>query len=123
MELIVGHRRVRTAGNVPESIYIRRVGEAQSWLAEGRLPVDADPQLWFEREISNIRREQVASVVSTRAEGTLEFGRDGEAMVLKSPAEHPNPKPPEQRYGQHCQEENLQALNLFRVHCSREPWP
>ena len=88
-ELIVGHRRVRTAGNVPESIYIRRVGEAQSWLAEGRLPVDADPQLWFEREISNIRREQVASVVSTRAEGTLEFGRDGEAMVLKSPAEHP----------------------------------
>lgn len=88
-ELIVGHRRVRTAGNVPESIYIRRVGEAQSWLAEGRLPVDADPQLWFEREISNIRRDQVASVVSTRSEGILEFGRDGEKLVLKSPAEHP----------------------------------
>jgi hypothetical protein len=88
-ELIVGHRRVRTAGNVPESIYIRRVGEAQSWLAEGRLPVDADPQLWFEREIANIRKEQVASIVSVRAEGTLEFGRAGEALVLTSPAEHP----------------------------------
>lgn len=88
-ELIVGHRRVRTAGNVPESIYIRRVNEAQSWLAEGRLPVDADPQLWFEREITTIRKEQVASIVSTRAEGTLEFGKDGEALVLKSPAEHP----------------------------------
>jgi len=88
-ELIVGHRRVRTAGNVPESIYIRRVGEAQSWLAEGRLPVDADPQLWFEREIANIRKEQVASIVSTRAEGTLEFGRDGDTLVLRSPAEHP----------------------------------
>ncbi|MCC6719719.1 MAG: DUF4340 domain-containing protein [Acetobacteraceae bacterium] len=88
-ELIVGHRRVRTAGNVPESIYIRRVGEAQSWLAEGRLPVDADPQLWFEREITNIRKEQVASVVTTRAEGTLEFGRDGDTLVLTSPAEHP----------------------------------
>jgi len=88
-ELIVGHRRVRTAGNVPESIYIRRVGEAQSWLAEGRLPVDADPQLWFEREIANIRKEQVASIVSARAEGTLEFGRDGDTLVLKSPAEHP----------------------------------
>jgi hypothetical protein len=88
-ELIVGHRRVRTAGNVPESIYIRRVGEAQSWLAEGRVPVDADPQLWFEREIANIRRDEVASVVATRADGTLEFGREGEALVLKSPAEHP----------------------------------
>ena len=88
-ELIVGHRRVRTAGNVPESIYIRRVGEAQSWLAEGRLPVDADPQLWIEREISNIRKEQVASIVVTRAEGTLEFAREGEALVLKSPADHP----------------------------------
>jgi len=88
-ELIVGHRRVRTAGNVPESIYIRRVGEAQSWLAEGRVPVDADPQLWFEREIANIRRDEVASVVTTRAEGTLEFGREGEAMVLRSPSEHP----------------------------------
>ncbi len=91
-ELIVGHRRVRTAGNVPESIYIRRVGEAQSWLAEGRLPVDADPQLWFEREITNIRKEQVATIVSTRAEGMLEFGKDGETLVLKAPAEQPGEK-------------------------------
>jgi len=88
-ELIVGHRRVRTSGTVPESIYIRRVGEAQSWLAEGRVPVDADPQLWFEREIINLRRNQVASVVSTRAEGVLEFGRDGETLQLHSPADHP----------------------------------
>jgi hypothetical protein len=88
-ELIVGHRRVRTAGNVPESIYIRRVGEAQSWLAEGRLPVDADPQLWVEREITNIRKAQVASVVTSRPEGTLEFGKEGEALVLRAPAEHP----------------------------------
>ena len=41
--LIVGHRRVRTQGDVPETIYVRRPGEAQAWLAEGRLPVDADP--------------------------------------------------------------------------------
>lgn len=88
-ELIVGHRRVRTSGNLPESIYIRRPGETQSWLAEGRLPVDADPQLWFEREITNIRKDQVASVVSARGDTILEFGRDGEALVLKSPAEHP----------------------------------
>lgn len=89
-ELIVGHRRVRTSGTVPESIYIRRPGEAQSWLAEGRLPVDADPQLWFDRDITNIRMKDVAGVVSTRTGATpLEFGRDGDTLLLKSPADHP----------------------------------
>ena len=33
---------MRTQGNLPEAIYVRRVGEYQSWLAEGRLAVDAD---------------------------------------------------------------------------------
>ena len=89
-ELIVGHRRVRTSGTVPESIYIRRPGEAQSWLAEGRLPADADPQLWFDRDITNIRKNDVATVLSTRIGATpLEFGRDGDILLLKSPAEHP----------------------------------
>ena len=37
-----------------------------------------------------------------------------------SPAQHPKPKPPKQRHGQHGEKENLEALNLFRVHGSRE---
>ncbi len=89
VELIVGHRRVRTQGNVPETIFIRRPGEAQSWLAEGRLPVDADPQLWFERDIANIPAARVAKVVSTRGDATLEFARDGDKLVLKAPEAHP----------------------------------
>jgi hypothetical protein len=88
-QLIVGHRRVRTQGNVPESIYVRRPGENQSWLAEGRLPVDTDPQLWFDRDIANIDNKQVVSVVVHRGDATLEFARDGAKPVLKSPAEHP----------------------------------
>ena len=88
-QLIVGHRRVRTQGNVPESIYVRRPGENQSWLAEGRLPVDADPALWLDRDIANIDNKLVASVAVHRGDGTLEFGRDGDKEVLKSPADHP----------------------------------
>jgi len=88
-QLIVGHRRVRTQGNLPESIYVRRPGENQSWLAEGRLPVDADPQLWFERDIANIDAKQVASVVVHRGDVVLEFARDGDKPALKLPAEHP----------------------------------
>ena len=88
-ELIVGHRRVRTQGNVPESIFIRRPGETQSWLAEGRVPADADPQLWFERDIANIPGAKIARVVASRGETTLEFVREDDKLALKSPAEHP----------------------------------
>jgi len=88
-QLIVGHRRVRTQGNLPESIYVRRPGENQSWLAEGRLPVDADPQLWIDRDIADIDNKRVASVVVHRGDTALEFGRDGDKVALKAPADHP----------------------------------
>ena len=76
-ELIVGHRRVRSQGNLPETIYVRRPGEDQAWLAEGRLPVDTDPQLWFDRDIANIDSKRVASVMVHRGDAVLEFGRPG----------------------------------------------
>jgi len=87
--LITGHRRVRTAGNLPETLYIRRPGEAQSWLAEGRVQVDADPQLWFERDIVNIPLDRVASVVSRRGEAVLNFAKiDGKPALIQM-TEHP----------------------------------
>jgi hypothetical protein len=87
--LIIGHRRVRTAGNVPETLYIRRPGETQSWLAEGRLPVDADPQLWFDRDIANIGKDKIAGVTVHRSETDLVFGLADGKPALLSPAEHP----------------------------------
>ena len=41
--LVAGHSRVRTEGNLPEEVYVRRPDENQSWLAEGKLDVDTDP--------------------------------------------------------------------------------
>jgi hypothetical protein len=91
--LIVGHRRVRTQGEVPESVYVRRPGEAQSWLAEGALPVDADPQLWIVRDIANIPAASIAGATITRVdakgESPLVFKRDGDKLVLSAPADHP----------------------------------
>jgi hypothetical protein len=85
-ELITGHRRVRTAGNLPETLYIRRPGEAQSWLAEGRVQVDADPQLWFERDIVNIPLDRVASVVLRRGDAVLNFAKiDGKPALIQVP--------------------------------------
>jgi hypothetical protein len=92
-ELVIGRRRVRTQGNVPESAFVRRPNESQAWLAEGRIPVDSDPQLWLDRDIANIPRERVRRVainrtgqpplVLTRAEGP-----DGKLQVTE-PADPP----------------------------------
>ncbi len=95
-ELIIGRRRVRTQGNVPESVYIRRPGETQSWLAEGRLPVDAEANLWLDRDVANLpaarflrleaRRAGAAQVVIARAGDAPDA-----AIEVLEPADAPKP--------------------------------
>ncbi|WP_135466574.1 DUF4340 domain-containing protein [Crenalkalicoccus roseus] len=91
-ELVVGRRRVRTQGRVPESAYVRRPAETQAWLAEGRLPVDADAQLWLDRDIANLPADRVRRVEVRRADQPpLVLARDGaeERLALLEPAEGP----------------------------------
>ncbi len=92
-ELVTGRRRMRVQGNVPESIYVRRPGETQAWLAEGRLPVDADPQLWIDRDLANIPRERVRRVAVNRdGEPSLVLARGPDAddrLAVAEPAETP----------------------------------
>lgn len=92
-ELVVGRRRMRTQGNVPESVYVRRLDESQSWLAEGRLPLDADPQLWIDRDIANIARERILKVEANRTNEqplvlTRGEGPDG-VLAVTTPAQTP----------------------------------
>jgi hypothetical protein len=89
VELIAGHGRQRTQGKVEEELYVRRPTEAQSWLAEGALHADHDPAQWFNRDVVNIEHGRIASVAVTRGTTKLAFGRDGDKLVLKDPAEHP----------------------------------
>jgi hypothetical protein len=84
-ELVIGRRRVRTQGNVPESVYVRRPGETQSWLAEGRLPVDADANLWLDRDIANLPASRFQR---------LDARRDGAAeVIIARPADPPDAPP------------------------------
>ncbi|WP_431285538.1 DUF4340 domain-containing protein [Humitalea sp. 24SJ18S-53] len=97
-ELILGRRRMRTQGglagsNVPETIYVRRPNETQAWLAEGRLPVDSDPNLWIDRDIANLPRDRVRRVVVSRpGDAPLELVRGGDpdgALRVAVPADAP----------------------------------
>ncbi len=87
--LIVGHTRVRTAGSLPDQVYIRRPGHKQSWLAQGTLSVDANPQLWLRRTILDIPGANIASVTSTRNGTALVFTAKAGKLHLTSPAKHP----------------------------------
>ena len=80
---------MRTGGNVPEEVYVRRPNEDQSWLAEGSLEVDSDPQLWLDRDIMNIDHSRIAKVVVTRGSKTLDFARTNDKLALETPADHP----------------------------------
>ncbi|MBL6080245.1 DUF4340 domain-containing protein [Belnapia sp. T18] len=93
-EIVIGRRRVRTQGNVPESAYIRRPAESQAWLAEGRLPADADAQLWLDRDIANIAGDRVRRVTIRRAdEPELMLARGDEAEAKLRLEQPLDPRP------------------------------
>lgn len=115
--VIVGHRRVRTQGNVPEQVYVRRPEENQTWLAEGSLQADADAQLWLERDIMNIDHARIASVHVNHGDEALEFAREGEKLALKSPQDHP----PLDDYKLDDIDRALELLTFQDVQTDKEP--
>lgn len=89
LSVITGHRRVRAQAKVPEQVYVRRPGETQAWLAEGALQVDADPQLWLDRDVMNIDNKRIAGAVISRDGQTLTFARKDDKLGVSDPADHP----------------------------------
>ena len=90
--IVLGHRRVRTQGNVPESVYVRLMDQGRrdqegAWLAEGKLEVSADPLTLIDRDILSIPPERIVNVAVTRGTERLEFARDGDQLVLRIPSD------------------------------------
>jgi hypothetical protein len=92
MEAITGRRRVRTQGNVPETVFVRRPNESQAWLAEGRVGADADPSGWMDRDIVHLPAERIQRVMVRRAgEAPLGLGRaaPGQPLLVTLPPDPP----------------------------------
>ncbi len=49
-------------GGGTDGVYVRGAGQAQAWLAQGRVSVDRDPIAWLERAVVSVPRERVRSV-------------------------------------------------------------
>jgi hypothetical protein len=89
-ELVAGRRRVRMQGNLPEAIYVRRASETQAWLAEGNLRIDAERNLWIDRDVLDIKRPRVAAASFRQGETVTELARatpEAERLELLSPPE------------------------------------
>ena len=75
--------------------YVRTVGEAQSWLAEGRIDAPTDAMRWVDTSVTQIARDRVTRVTITHPDGevvSLAKEQGGTSFVLESVPEGRVPK-------------------------------
>lgn len=74
-KLIVGNANPRGGGT-----FVRRSGDAQSWLASGVLTVEKNAADWLKKDLVDIAATRIASVVITHADGkVVRIAKDAEA--------------------------------------------
>jgi hypothetical protein len=66
LKLIVGNTNPRDGGT-----FVRRVGDAQSWLASGALTVEKDAADWLKKDLLDIAASRIASVTIAHADGKV----------------------------------------------------
>jgi hypothetical protein len=69
-QAIVGKRRYDRLGAGNDGVYLRKPGEAQSWLARGTLDPSGDPASWLDRQIIDISEKKIAKVTLTQPDGS-----------------------------------------------------
>lgn len=92
VDLFVGKARFGRGGAEGDGVYVRKAGEAQSWLAKGRLTVDRDVVQWLDRKLVDVVEGRVRQVTIVQADGTkLVVKRDKPAdkdfVIADAPAD------------------------------------
>ncbi len=59
-EALIGKRLFRLTGTAPSGTYLRRLGEAQSWLASGGFDLEPEIETWLDQLIVEVPGEQIA---------------------------------------------------------------
>lgn len=73
VKLIIGN------GNQHGGTFVRRAGEAESWLASGSLSVDKKTENWLRKDLTDIAATRVSSVDITRPDGkTVRIAKSAE---------------------------------------------
>ncbi len=78
-EIIVGKRRPDRLGTGADGLYIRKPGDAQSWLAQGSVDLPTDIKDWLDKNVAQIAAKRIRQVTLTHEDGsTLVLKRDKE---------------------------------------------
>ena len=76
-EIIAGKHRIDQLGGGVDGIYLRKPGDAQSWLARGTLDLPADTLGWLDRKVIDLPQEKIKEVVLIQPDGSkLDLARD-----------------------------------------------
>ena len=74
VKLIVGN------GNQHGGTFVRRAGEAESWLASGSLTVDKKTENWLRKDLTDIAATRISSIDITRPDGkTVHLAKSAES--------------------------------------------
>jgi hypothetical protein len=69
--LLVGRTRFGRQGTAGDGTFVRRVGEDQVWLAQGRVQVEREPAKWLQRRLADVARERVAFARVVAGDGAM----------------------------------------------------
>ncbi len=65
VKIVVGNANARGG------TFVRRAGEAESWLASGSISVDKKVENWLRKDVADVTANRVASVTITRPDGKV----------------------------------------------------
>jgi hypothetical protein len=89
--LIVGKRSPDRLGTGADGLYLRRPGEAQSWLAQGTVDLPAETKDWLDKRVVSIAPARIRQVTLTQPDGTrLVLRREqegGRFAIVDAPAD------------------------------------
>jgi len=67
--VLVGKRGATATASTPGTIYVRKPGENQTWLASGRFEPDPKAVRWLDRDVVKVERQRINTVTATRPDG------------------------------------------------------
>ena len=119
LKLIVGDPDARGSRT-----FVRRVGEAQSWLASGLLSVEKNAADWLKKDLADIAASRIAQVSITHADGkTLRVYKDAQGDANFKLADIPKGREAGPEYGINGLASNLAGLRFDDVLPAKETAP
>ncbi|MFI4970150.1 MAG: DUF4340 domain-containing protein [Lysobacterales bacterium] len=111
LKLIVGDPDARGSRT-----FVRRAGEAQSWLASGALGVEKNAADWLKKDLADIAANRIASVTITHADGSaLRVYKDAAGDANFKLADIPKGREAGPEYGLNGLASNLAGLRFDDV--------